>query len=70
MASDERRDIVGEIRAIYFATTRQTILDDFDRAIDLLKALDSEEERERAAVYMEGLADLRKEFRRGGRGPK
>jgi hypothetical protein len=54
-------DTIAAIRRIYFATTRATIERDFERAIDLLKTLD-EEERERAAVYMEGLADLRKQW--------
>jgi hypothetical protein len=57
------KDALAEIRAIYFRTGPSTILQDFDRAIDLLKSLDSESEREKAAVYMEGLAELRKEFR-------
>jgi len=55
-------DILREIRAIYFKTTRSTILDDFDRAIDLLKTIDAPEERQRATVYMDGLAEMRKEF--------
>jgi hypothetical protein len=57
-------DKIAEIRELYFKTTRKTILRDFDRAIDILKSLDTEAEREKAAVYMEGLAELRKEFRR------
>ncbi|MDQ3348678.1 MAG: hypothetical protein M3545_12000 [Acidobacteriota bacterium] len=59
-------DRLDEIRTLYYKTTRATIDRDFDRAIDLLKAL-PEEDRHRAAVYMEGLAEMRKEFRRGGR---
>ena len=57
-------DKIGEIRELYFKTTRKTILRDFDRAIDILKSLETEADREKAAVYMEGLAELRKEFRR------
>lgn len=60
----ERADKLEEIRQLYFKTTRKTILQDFDRAIDILKSLETEAEREKAAVYMEGLAELRKEFRR------
>ena len=55
-------DILHEIRRIYFSTTRATILKDFDRAIDLLKTIPTPEERQRATVYMEGLAEMRKEF--------
>lgn len=62
--SGERADKLEEIRQLYFKTTRKTILRDFDRAIDILKSLQTEAEREKAAVYMEGLAELRKEFRR------
>ena len=62
--SAPRPDKIAEIRELYFKTTRKTILRDFDRAIDILKSLETEAEREKAAVYMEGLAELRKEFRR------
>ena len=53
---------LDEIRRLYFETKPATILRDFDRAIDLLKSLETEAERERATVYMEGLAEMRKEF--------
>ena len=55
-------DALAEIRRIYFKTTRKTIEHDFAHAIELLKSLASEEEREKASVYMEGLAEMRKEF--------
>jgi hypothetical protein len=55
-------DAVAEIKRLYYNTTRATIQDDFARAIDLLKSVASEEERERAAVYMEGLAEMRSEW--------
>jgi hypothetical protein len=57
-------DPLAEIRRLYFETKPSTILEDFDRAIDLLKSLATEAERERATVYMEGLAEMRKEFGR------
>jgi len=53
---------IAEIRRIYFRTTRQTIEHDFDHAIELLKSLATEEERERATVYMEGIAQMRKDW--------
>lgn len=56
-------DNLDEIRQLYFKATPSTILRDFDRAIDLLKAM-PEAERERATVYMEGLTEMRKEFRK------
>ena len=55
---------LAEIRRLYFKTTRTTIDRDFDRAIDLLKTM-PEDQRHRATVFMEGLAQMRKEFRRG-----
>lgn len=57
------RDPLARIRELYFTATSATIQDAFDEAIDLIKAMGSEEERNRAAVYMEGLAEMRKEFR-------
>ena len=64
-----------ELRQIYFKTTKQTIEHDFDHAIELLKSLPSEEEREKATAYMEGITQLRKEWgaekpRRTGKKPK
>ena len=53
---------LAEIRRIYFATTKRTIDDDLAHAIDLLKSLPDEEAREKATVYMEGLAQMRKEW--------
>jgi hypothetical protein len=58
-------DKLGEIRRLYFRTTRQTIHEDLARALDLLKSMQSEEERERATVYMEGLAQMRSDWSRG-----
>jgi hypothetical protein len=55
---------LDEIRRLYFKTTRATIDRDFDRAIDLLKTL-PESDRPRATVFMQGLAEMRKEFKRG-----
>ncbi len=58
---------LDEIRRLYFATTKASILDDFDTAIDLLKAIESPDERQKATVYMAGLAEMRKEW--GARPP-
>lgn len=57
-------DVLAEIRRIYFRTTARTIEADLHHAVALLKALPDEDTRERATVYMEGLADMRKEFTR------
>lgn len=55
-------DKLAEIRRLYFKTTRQTIQDDLAKALDLLKSMNSEEERERATVFMEGLAEMHKDW--------
>jgi hypothetical protein len=60
-------DKLHEIRRLYFAATRETIDADLARALDLLKSMGSEEERERATVYMEGLAQMRSDWVRQGR---
>lgn len=60
-------DKLAEIRRLYFATTKQTIDDDLAKALDLLKSMTSEEERERATVYMEGLAQMRSDWARVGK---
>jgi hypothetical protein len=55
-------DKIAEIRRLYFSATRQTIERDLTKALDLLKSIASEEERERASVYMEGLAEMRRDW--------
>ena len=53
---------LAEIRRIYFKTTRQTIDHDLAHAIELLKSLPSEDEREKATVYMQGLAEMQRNW--------
>jgi len=55
-------DKLAEIRRLYYQTTRQTIKEDFARALQLLKSMSGEEERERAAVYMDGLSQMRSDW--------
>ena len=61
-------DKLAEIRRLYFSTTKQSIQVDLAKALDLLKSMASEDERERATVYMEGLAQMRADWHRA-RGP-
>jgi len=63
---DERpvAEILAEIRVLYFKTSSKTIERDFDRAIDLLKSIPLPEDRQRATVFMEGLAEMRKDWKR------
>jgi hypothetical protein len=55
-------DTLALLRRIYFKTSKQTIEHDFAHAIELLKGLETEEEREKATAYMHGLSELRKEW--------
>ena len=66
LTADEK---VAEIRRLYFRTTRHTIQQDLDRALGLLKSMNSEDERERATVYMEGLAQMRADWARSQKRP-
>ena len=64
-------DKLAEIRRLYFSTTKQSIDRDIAKALDLLKSMASEDERERATVYMEGLAQMRSDWapkKRSGKG--
>jgi hypothetical protein len=53
---------LAEIRQIYFKTSRRTIDNDFAHAIELLKSLPDEDTRAKAHVYMEGLAEMSREW--------
>jgi hypothetical protein len=56
-------DASAEIKTLYKNATRKTIERDLDRAIDLLKSLPTEAEREKVTVYMEGLAAMKREWK-------
>jgi hypothetical protein len=53
---------LAEIRRLYFKTTRQTIDHDLAHAIELLKGLPTEDDREKATVYMQGLAEMQRNW--------
>jgi hypothetical protein len=55
---------LGKIREIYFKTTPRTIEHDLAHAIELLKSMPGEEDREKARVYMDGLSQMRSEWER------
>jgi hypothetical protein len=55
-------EALAEIRKIYFSTTRQTIDHDLAHAIELLKSLPAEEDREKATVFMQGLSEMQREW--------
>ena len=58
------RAALAQIREIYFKTTKRTIEHDIAHAIELLKSLPDEDERDKAAVYMDGLSQMRNEWAR------
>lgn len=55
-------DALAEIKRLYFGATAKTIQHDLKRAIELLKGMRTEEERQKAAVYMDGLSQMRSEW--------
>jgi hypothetical protein len=61
-------DRVAELKRLYYNATERSIRRDVESAIDIFKTLETEEERERAAVYMDGLSQMRSEWRSGGEG--
>ncbi len=63
-------DALAEIKQLYYNTTRSTVTRDITRAVALLKSMPSDVERERAAVYMDGLSQMRSEWAASGAGPQ
>ena len=55
-------DPLSEIKNLYYNATKTTIRKDVERAVALLKAMRSDDDRERAAVYMDGLSQMRSEW--------
>ena len=69
---------IEQIKRLYFRTTKVTVERDLKRAVAILKTLPDDATRARAAVYMDGLSQMRSEWRlkqqrqqhSGSRGPK
>jgi hypothetical protein len=61
-------DALSEIKRLYYNATRATIQNDLKRAVVLLKSMQTEADRERAAVFMDGLSQMRSEWAAAGRG--
>jgi len=53
---------LDEIKRLYYAATKATIQRDVKRAVTLLKSMANEDERQKAAVYMDGLSQMRSEW--------
>lgn len=66
--------LLEQIKHLYFNATKSTIQRDVAKAIELLKKMASDDERQSAAVYMDGLSQMRSEWagqgQSKGRGPK
>ena len=59
------------IKRLYYRASPDTIHRDLAQAIALLKSMRTEEERERAAVFMDGLSQMRSEWAlQATRGPR
>lgn len=56
---------LAELRTIYFRTSQKTIENDLAHAIELLKSL-PEDERDKAAVFMDGIGEMYREWQRAG----
>ena len=63
----DRRQARRNPAAVLQRPRKQTIQQDLAKALDLLKSMSTEEERERATVYMEGLAQMRNDWLREGK---
>jgi hypothetical protein len=63
-------DKIAEIKRLYYETTKRTITEDLAKALELLKSMSSEDERERAAVYMDGLSQMRSDWSRKRKKPR
>ena len=61
---------IQEIKRLYLRATETTIEQDLTRAVELLRTLPDEQSRARAAVYMDGLSQMRSEWRLARRRPK
>ena len=57
------RRTIEFIRRLYYRTTEATVEQDLARAIELFKTLPDEGSRQQAAVYMDGLSQMRSEWR-------
>jgi hypothetical protein len=61
-------DALAEIKHLYYNTTPTTIQRDLTRAVALLKSMKDDDQRQRAAVYMDGLSQMRSEWGGGSSG--
>lgn len=62
-------DASAEIKKIYYAATKVTIQNDLERALDLLTTIPKEEDRDKVAVYIHGLTEMRAGWKAAARPP-
>ncbi len=55
-------DKVAEVKRLYLTAKKATITRYVDEAIAILRSMSSDEDRERAAVFMDGLVQMRSEW--------
>lgn len=54
---------IDKIRQLYFQTSKSSVEKDLSKAIQIFKTLPDEASRESAAGYMDGLSQMRSEWR-------
>ena len=54
---------INQIRRLYYEATAATIEHDLSHAVEILKTLPDDDTRARAAVFMDGLSQMRSEWR-------
>ena len=57
------RRIINQISTLYYRASPKTIEQDVTKAVQLLKLLPDEQTRAKAAVFMDGLSQMRSEWR-------
>ena len=54
---------IAKIKRLYHDATAATVEQDLAQAVEILKTLPDEDARARAAVFMDGLSQMRSEWR-------
>ncbi len=54
---------IHRIKSLYYETTKSSIERDLLEAVDLFKTLRNDSDRDTVAVYMDGLSQMRSEWR-------
>ena len=54
---------IRRIKSLYYDTTKSSIEQDLQEAVELFKALKDDSSKDAVAVYMDGLSQMRSEWR-------